>query len=95
SLYLKSFVDLNIWGLLWIALPVVLILNFRVLKEKYALAMWALLSAQIAVYFSAFIISPWSPGFLAGMALERILLHATPAVVYLIAFHINGRHIHS
>jgi hypothetical protein len=58
-------------------------------KNKYIIAMWALLILQIAAYIFVFIISPWTPKFLAEMALERILLHAAPAALFIISFQLS------
>lgn len=58
-------------------------------KNKYIIAMWVLLILQIAAYIFVFIISPWTPKFLAEMALERILLHAAPAALFIISFHLS------
>ena len=75
------------WGLVWIILILSLMLTPKSLKKRWMTALWALLLGQMATYLFVFIISPWSPQFLAEMALERIFLHTTPAVIYLIAFH--------
>ena len=77
------------WGLLWILLVLSLLLNFKKVKEKHILAMWALFILHIAAYFAVFIISPWTPEFLAEMALERIILHAAPAALFLTAYQIS------
>jgi len=51
--------------------------------------MWALLILQIAAYIFLFIISPWTPKFLAEMALERILLHTAQAALFIISFQLS------
>ena len=79
------------WGILWLILPVAAIINYRKFKEKYVVAMWALFLLHIGAYFFVFIISPWTPQFLADMALERIFLHASPALIYLIAYHLTDK----
>lgn len=79
--------NLTRWGIFWLILPMAALLNVKIFKVKYVLAMWALLVGQILVYILVFIISPWTPEFLAEMALERILMHTAPAVVYLISYH--------
>ena len=89
KLFASHIINITRWGILWLILPVAAILNCQACKKRYVLAMWALLISQILVYLFVFIISPWTPEFLAEMALERILLHTTPAVIYLIAFHIK------
>lgn len=76
------------WGILWLILPIAALINLKIFKMRFVLAMWALLTGQILIYIFVFIISPWTPEFLAEMALERILMHTTPAVIYLIAFHL-------
>jgi hypothetical protein len=82
-------INFSRWGILWIILIVAALLNLKIFKQRYALAMWALFIGQILVYIFVFIISPWTPEFLADMALERILLHTAPAAIYLIAFHLQ------
>jgi len=89
TLFGSNMLNVSRWGILWIMLPFAALLNLKIFKQRYVLAMWALFTAQILVYIFVFIISPWTPEFLADMALERILLHTTPAVIYLIAFHMQ------
>ncbi len=86
-LFLENFSNVARWGLLWLLLPVAMLLDWRRLNRRYVLAMWLLLVGRMAAYFFVFIISPWTPEFLAQMALERILLHAAPAALFIIAFH--------
>lgn len=90
TIFAGNMLNVNRWGLLWMILPVAGMINFKMVRQKYVLAMWALLGLQILTYVFVFIISPWTPDFLAKMALERILLHVTPAVIYLIAFHMGN-----
>lgn len=87
--FTSTFCNFKRWGILWIILPVAALLNHRVCRRRYVLVMWALLILQIALYFYVFIISPWDPKNLADMALERILLHASPLAIFLIAFHLK------
>ncbi len=91
KLFAGNVINISRWGIIWFILPLVCLLNCNACKKRYVLAMWALLLSQILVYLFVFIISPWTPGFLAEMALERILLHTTPAVIYLIAFHMGNK----
>ena len=91
TIFTDNMLNFKRWGFLWVILPVAGILNFKMIRRKHVLAMWALLVLQIVAYVFVFIISPWTPDFLAKMALERILLHVTPAVIYLIAFYM-GEH---
>ena len=78
------------WGVLWILIVAAAVLNVGAFRQRRTLAVWMLLGGQIFAYLFVFIISPWSPEFLAKMALERILLHAAPAALYIICFHLAG-----
>ena len=79
------------WGIIWIILPIAAIINYRKFKEKYVIAMWVLFILHIVAYFAVFIIAPRSPAFLADYAFERIYLHASPAIIYLIAYHMSNK----
>ncbi|MBN1864099.1 MAG: glycosyltransferase family 39 protein [Victivallales bacterium] len=86
-LFLDSFTNIARWGLLWLLLPFVALIGWRRFSRRFVVALWLLLAGRMAAYLFVFIISPWSPEFLAQMALERILLHAAPAALFIIAFH--------
>ena len=75
------------WGLLWCALPLAAAFNIHAFKKKHVLAMWTILAGHLTLYILVFIISPWPPSFLANMALDRIILHTAPALIYLLALH--------
>jgi hypothetical protein len=88
-LFAAEMFDPNRWGLLWLMLPLAAAFNLSAFEKRRVLAMWTLLAGHLAIYAMAFMISPWSPKFLADMALDRIILHAAPALIYLLAFHIE------
>ena len=89
-LFIQHISQISRWGFLWIILPFVFVLNPKICRHKFVTAMWLLLISQIALYFVIFIITPWGVEFLALSALERLLLHCSPAVIYLIAFYLSG-----
>ena len=87
-IFIKHAFAFDRWGLLWLLAPAAAIFSMRSLRSRFVVAMWLMLAARLALYFVSFIVSPWSPEFHTRMALERILLHAAPAAVYILAFHL-------
>ncbi len=87
GLFLKGIFGLHRWGPLWILAIAAVVLNPTPMRQRYVAAGWFLLAAHFAVYILVFMISPWSPQFLADMSLDRILLHVVPVVLFIAAFH--------
>ena len=51
------------------------------------MALWLLLLGHVAMYVLIYLITPWDVRELLSMSLDRLLLHAVPAVVLLIGYH--------
>jgi len=77
----------HIWGLLWIMAGVMMLLGWRALARQYVLAMWVLLGMQLMVYALAYSVTPWDLTVLMPMTMDRLLLHAVPAVIFLAGWH--------
>lgn len=85
--FLKQFIYFERWGAFWLLLPVFAVLGWKAFQKQHTIIMWAFFASHIFLYIFIFIITPWDPEHLALMSLERLLLHSTPAVLLLIAFH--------
>jgi hypothetical protein len=51
------------------------------------LALWILLVMQLMVYALAYSVTPWDLAVLMPMTMDRLLLHAVPAVIFLAGWH--------
>jgi hypothetical protein len=89
ELFIMNMVQIRKWGFLWFLIPLTLIMSYKISFSKPIMIIWSLMAAHFAAYVFVFVISPWSPQFLASMALERILIHIAPAVIYLAAFYLK------
>lgn len=85
--FLKQFIYFERWGAFWLLLPVFAVLGWKAFQKQHTVIMWVFFALHIFLYIFIFIITPWDPEHLALMSLERLLLHSTPAVLLLIAFH--------
>jgi hypothetical protein len=77
----------HVWGLLWIMAGLMALLGWRALARPYVLAMWILLGMQLMVYVLAYSVTPWNLTVLMPMTMDRLLLHAIPAVIFLAGWH--------
>ena len=82
GLFLRYMSNVKVWGIFWF-LPVVMIIwNPGNLKKQYVQLAVLFFITHILLYFAVFTVAPWSPDFLAKTALDRLLLHAMPAVLF-------------
>ena len=76
----------NTWGGLWILLALAAVIGWRGFGSSVSIALWLLLAAHIALYFAVFLATKYSIEEQITH-LERIMFHASPAIVYLIGYH--------
>jgi hypothetical protein len=86
--YLRLFVDLETAGGIWIVLLVTAAGTFRRLASPVVLVLWALLLAHLGLYAVIFLVTPWDLNVLLPMVGPKLLMHAAPAGVLLIALHL-------
>ena len=79
--------ELHVWGLLWIMAGVLALLGWRALARPYVLALWILLGLHLMSYALAYSVTPWDLAVLMPMTMDRLLLHAVPAVIFLAGWH--------
>ena len=79
--------EFHIWGLLWIMAGMLALLGWRALARRYVLAMWILLGLHLMSYALAYSVTPWDLTVLMPMTMDRLLLHAVPAVIFLAGWH--------
>ena len=79
--------ELQVWGLLWIMVVMLALLGWRALARPYVLALWILLVMHLMVYALAYSVTPWDLAVLMPMTMDRLLLHAVPAVIFLAGWH--------
>ncbi|MGA2787599.1 MAG: glycosyltransferase family 39 protein [Verrucomicrobiota bacterium] len=79
--------EFHVWGLLWIMAGMLALLGWRALARPYVLAVWILLGMQLMVYALAYSVTPWDLTVLMPMTMDRLLLHAVPAVILLAGWH--------
>jgi hypothetical protein len=84
---LVQIAEFQVWGLLWIMAGVLALLGWRALARPYVLALWILLGMQLMVYALAYSVTPWDLAVLMPMTMDRLLLHAVPAVIFLAGWH--------
>jgi hypothetical protein len=75
------------WGLLWVVAGVMALMGWRAFKRRYVQALWVMLGLHLASYALAYSVTPWNLAELLLLTLDRLLLHALPAVVLLIGWH--------
>jgi hypothetical protein len=79
--------EYQVWGPFWIVACVLALLGWRALARPSMLALWILLGLQLLVYALAYSVTPWNLSLLMSITLDRLLLHAVPAVVFLAGWH--------
>jgi 4-amino-4-deoxy-L-arabinose transferase-like glycosyltransferase len=79
--------ELQVWGLLWIMAGVLVLLGWRALARRYVLALWIMLGLHLISYALAYSVTPWDLTTLMPMTMDRLLLHAVPAVIFLAGWH--------
>ena len=65
--------------------------GWRAFARKQVIALWVLLALHILIYVCIMIVSLWEPQRLINTSLDRILLHTTPAALFLMVFHWSER----
>lgn len=75
------------WGLLWIMTAMILALGARAITQRYVLAVWILLALHLGSYVLVYLVTPWDLTVLVSTTMDRLLLHATPAILLLTGWH--------
>ena len=84
---LVQIAEFQVWGLLWIMAGVLALLGWRAFARPYVLALWILLGLHLMSYALAYSVTPWDLTVLMPMTMDRLLLHAVPAVIFLAGWH--------
>jgi len=79
--------ELRTWSLLWIMIGATALLGWRAFARPYVLALWVLLGLHLLSYALAYSVTPWNLTELMSITLDRLLLHAVPAVIFLAGWH--------
>jgi len=75
------------WGLLWIMPGAMALLGWKAFARRSVPALWILLGLHLASYALAYSVTPWDLTVLMPMTLDRLLLHAIPAAIFLAGWH--------
>ncbi len=89
--------EVHVWGLMWLMAAVLALLGWRALARRYVLAVWILLGLHLMIYALAYSVTPWDLNVLMPMTMNRLLLHAVPAVIFLAGWHwaeLESVHLH-
>jgi hypothetical protein len=84
---LVQMTEVQDWGLLWIMGGMLALFGWRALARPYVLALWILLGLHLMSYALAYSVTPWDLAVLMPMTMDRLLLHAVPAVIFLAGWH--------
>jgi 4-amino-4-deoxy-L-arabinose transferase-like glycosyltransferase len=79
--------ELQTWSLLWIMTGIMALWGRRAFTRPYVLATWILLGLHLIIYVLAYSVTPWDLTVLEPMTVDRLLLHAVPAVIFLAGWH--------
>jgi dolichyl-phosphate-mannose-protein mannosyltransferase len=85
--FFNKFFQWNKWGGLSILLIVMAVIGWRAFRKRYVIAMWLLLGMHIGLYILIYLISPWNINEILFVSLDRLILHTTPAIIFLIGYH--------
>jgi hypothetical protein len=103
--FLRQMFRWDHWGTLWVVLLIaaaatmicrrrreeaVGVLSQNVGLLTLAAALWILLLGQLGLYAMSFMLTSWDVRELSAVALDRLFLHATPTVIFLIGTHWAG-----
>ena len=80
-------VEFPCWGMLWILLGMMTLLGWRAFARRHVLAVWMLLAQHLMIYALVYSVTPWEFSALVSVTMDRLLLHAVPAVILLIGWH--------
>lgn len=86
--FLKEFLDLVRWNLLWALFILTTILNLS--KSRKILIFYYLLFGQLAVYFLIYLITPINPIEHLRSSLNRLLIHLAPIAIIIMAIIISN-----
>lgn len=86
--FFNEFIQWNRWGGLSVLLIVTAIMGWRAFRKRYVIAMWLLLGMHIGLYLLIYLISPWNIQEILFVSLDRLILHTTPAIIFLIGYHL-------
>ena len=75
------------WGLVWLLLGAMTLLGWRALARPHVQAVWILLILHLLMYALIYCVTPWDFFTLVVITIDRLLLHAVPAVLLLIGWH--------
>lgn len=87
--FVKEFVNLKRWNIVWIALLLSTILSFSNVFKKPIVYLILLFVLHPVMYLIVYIITPWQILPLLDCTLTRNLIHITPLAVYLISEEIG------
>jgi hypothetical protein len=88
--FAAQFVEFNNWGGMWLLLLFAVVLGWKGFRLLHIQALWFLLLAHLALYAVAYLMTSYGVRELLNYSLDRVLLHATPVVIYLIGYHWAG-----
>jgi len=75
------------WGLLWITAGGLALLGWRAFGRRTVLAVWILVGMQWLSYALVYSVTPWNLSILMPLTLDRLMLHALPAIILLAGWH--------
>lgn len=82
-----AFIGAHSFGWLWMILPILAALGFRAFASREAMVLWALLVLHLLLYMLVYVITDWDVRELLSVTSQRLLLHATPLAMMLLAVH--------
>jgi hypothetical protein len=84
--FLAEMINLRHYAIFWPLLALMQVINYRTLRSRAVVTLWAALLLQIAAITVAYlVVTLWSLDKLIGVSLDRMVLHLTPAAALLIA----------
>jgi hypothetical protein len=81
-------VDWRRWGIFWIAVLALQLINWRRLRNRSIATLWFLLILQILAYFPPYMVTTWDLGELLRYSQSRLLLHAAPAAALIVGLQL-------
>ncbi len=88
--FVGELLKLSDWGGLWLLLVLAAVLGWKALRVPRVLALWTLLALHLGLYGAAYAATSRDLNNLLTFSLDRVLLHVTPAAIYLIGYHWAG-----
>ena len=88
--YLGYFWEFNSAGVIWPLLIVAAGIGWRAFRQLPVVLLWTLLLAHLGLYLATFVVTPWDLNTLIPMVSPKLLMHASPAAVLLIALHLSN-----